>query len=338
MIQFVFTVDYEIYGNGAGSLRDLVYDPMERLMSIFQRRSAAFVTFAEAIELRKIEEFEADEASADVRDQLRRMYEEGFEIALHLHPWWSNAVYENGSWQLDYRDLNICRYPKQRIEATVSSAIGYLRDAVGSPTFSPASFRGGLWLMQPTRHMAEVLARAGVQIDSSVFKGGRIRGLGIDYRDTLENGYSWRFSDEVASPDPDGFLTEIPIYSEMVPFWKMLGKKRLRIQKKVPSAKSGGPLGSRWGDFVRLRYPRKLDFCRMSYEEMRGVMERVIRDDKEAPGMNKVIVAIGHSKDLIDFEAIEQFLGYLEEQQIEVTTFQEIAPKFQTTSPSLSRN
>ena len=35
MIECIFTIDYEIYGNGQGSLKELVYDPMERLLAIF---------------------------------------------------------------------------------------------------------------------------------------------------------------------------------------------------------------------------------------------------------------------------------------------------------------
>src|SRR5688572_369288 len=98
MIQFVFTVDYEIYGNGAGTLRDLVYDPMELLIDIFRRHSAAFVTFAEAIEFQKIEEYKSDEGSANIRDQLCRMNQEGHEVALHLHPWWAKAAFRDGVW------------------------------------------------------------------------------------------------------------------------------------------------------------------------------------------------------------------------------------------------
>ncbi len=50
MIECVFTLDYEIYGNGQGSLRDLVLDPTQRLAELFQEFGAPFVVFAEAVE------------------------------------------------------------------------------------------------------------------------------------------------------------------------------------------------------------------------------------------------------------------------------------------------
>ncbi len=46
MIECVFTLDYEIYGNGEGSLPDLVLDPTRRLAEVFRELQALFVVFA----------------------------------------------------------------------------------------------------------------------------------------------------------------------------------------------------------------------------------------------------------------------------------------------------
>ena len=55
MIECIFTIDYEIYGNGEGSLRELVYEPAEKLMAIFRKWNARFVAFVEVAELEMIE-------------------------------------------------------------------------------------------------------------------------------------------------------------------------------------------------------------------------------------------------------------------------------------------
>ena len=89
--------------------------------------------------------------------------------------------------------------------------------------------------MQPTKTMAEVLLRNGIQVDSSVFKGGRIRDLGLDYRPAARHGWYWRFADDVNEAEPEGPLLEVPIYTEMVPFWKMLGGKRLIFKTSARS-------------------------------------------------------------------------------------------------------
>lgn len=320
MIECIFTLDYEIYGNGQGSLRDLVLDPTQRLADVFREFDAPFVVFAEAVEFGKMEEAQCDPDSAGVRAQMRELRAAGHEIALHLHPWWANARHEGGRWHLDWSERNICALQPERIEAIVSNAIRYLRESLNDPHFTPLSFRSGLWMMQPTPVIAKVLARHGVQVDSSLFKGGRVRGLGLDYRPAMANGSSWRFGNDVNMPDSHGTLLEIPIHTQMVPFWRMLGGKRLMLHTKTRKASEGSPLPRNWLDFVRLRYPRKLDFCRMTFAEMReavtGVLEEGQRRKEHSP-----IVAIGHSKDFVDPDAVRGFLTFLQERGVAVTTF-----------------
>ncbi len=310
MIEFIFTIDYEIYGNGEGSLRELVLEPTEQLMSVFKEWNSVFVVFAEALEFRRIQEFQADPSISQVAAQIRRLHEEGFEIGLHLHPWWYNARRENGCWYLDWSERNICASSPERMDEIVRSAIEYLREAVGDASFAPLSFRGGLWLMQPTKTLAEVLFRNGIQVDSSLFKGGRIKDLGLDYRPSLRNGWYWHFGDDINRASPEGMLLELPIHTELVPFWKMLSTKRLGLHRKVPAGRNGAPLQNRWTDFARFTYPRKLDFCRMNFDELSSAMNRILREERENPELYKPVVAIGHSKDLVDFETVKRFPGF----------------------------
>jgi hypothetical protein len=321
MIECVFTLDYEIYGNGTGSLQDLVLEPTQHLSKIFQDFKSPFVVFAEAVEFSKMEQKQSSPDTAKVRTQLRELRAAGHEIALHVHPWWANAVYEKTHWRMDWSERNICALNPDRISAIVSDAINYLRNALDDPFFIPLSFRSGLWVMQPTGVITDVLAQHGVRVDSSVFKGGRVCSLGLDYRPALGNSEYWRFSADVNTPDTHGNLWEIPIHTEMVPFWKMLGGKRLKLHKRVPSAPNGTPLPRRWSDFLRFRYPRKLDFCRMTFEEMRRVIEVALKEGRARQREAQIIVAIGHSKDFMDSDAIRRFLDFLHEQAISVTTF-----------------
>jgi hypothetical protein len=320
MIECIFTLDYEIYGNGQGSLRDLVLGPTQRLAEVFQEFDAPFVVFAEALEFAKMEEAQSDPDCAGVRAQLRELRMAGHEIALHIHPWWANARYEGGRWHLDWSERSIGTLEPERIEGIVSTAIRYLCESLNDPHFTPFSFRSGLWVMQPTAVIAKVLAQHGVEVDSSLFKGGRIRGLGIDYRPAMPNGSSWRFSDDVNIPDSHGALLEIPIHTQMVPFWRMLGGKRLRLHSKTRKASEGSPLPRDWRDFARFRYPRKLDFCRMTFAEMREVITGVLAEEQRRKD-HRPLVAIGHSKDFVDADAVRSFLAFLRERGIAVKTF-----------------
>ena len=332
MIECIFTLDYEIYGNGEGDLRPLVLEPTELLLSLFRSRAARFVLFVEAAELEAIEAAGSDPAISAVKDQVCRAHSEGFEIALHLHPQWCNASHRAGRWRLDTSEYNLCTLPRPRMVEIVDRSIDYLRRVLADPGYTPLSFRAGNWLFQPTAVLAQVLAEKGIKVDSSVYKGGLQRELGLDYRRALGNGDAWWFKDDVNLPDTDGILLEIPTYTEQVAPWTMATRKRLGFGGKGRGHQSGGPssISSRlWKalDVSRLRYPLKLDFCRMTSQELLRTIDRVVRVDGDDPSQLRPIVAIGHTKDLIDYETVERFLDALQERGIPISTLQDVYPR-----------
>ena len=322
MIDFVFTIDYEIFGNGTGSLEEHVWMPARKLLEQFREWNAKMVLFVEPLEFEKIEEYGTDRAIERVREQINKAFTEGFEIGLHLHPQWFNATHKNGSWQLDYSEYNLCKLPRERIAHIFDHSIGYLRSVLGAPEFTPVSFRAGNWLFQPTAVAATVVEQNGIKIDSSVFKGGLQHAHGLDYRDAPAGEYYWRFREDAATPAGEGSLIEIPIYSRLVPSWKMVTGKRIRTQRNGRAqSKDKRHRFNRVRDLMRWSYPLKLDFCRMVPDELIGMMEQIIRDDRATPECYKPIVAIGHTKDLVDFDTVATFLSYLRSKQIKTNDF-----------------
>ena len=196
MIECIFTIDYEIYGNGEGSLRELVYEPAERLMAAFRKWKSCFVPFVEVAELEILEAKGTDSAIDLVKKQLRNFYNEGFELGLHLHPQWYNAHHENGRWLLDYSEYNLCTLSRERVVQIIDRALAYLRRILAVADFTPVSFRAGNWLFQPTQTVAHVLVERGIKVDSSVFKGGLQHQYKLDYRRALRNGYYWKFTND----------------------------------------------------------------------------------------------------------------------------------------------
>ena len=325
MIECIFTIDYEIYGNGEGSLRDLVYEPAERLRAIFRKWNERFVVFVEIAELEMIESQGTDSTIDLIKRQMRDFYKDGFELGLHLHPQWYNASYENGRWFLDYNEYNLCLLPQERIVQIVDRSLAYFRSVLGVDDFTPISFRAGNWLFQPTRSAAKVLTERGIKTDSSVFKGGLQHQYNLDYRRALRNGYHWRFTHDVNVSDPQGALLEFPIYTEMVPLWKMLTAKRLGLQRKsLSTTHSGRQRLNHVLDHLRFRYPLKFDFCRMTIDELTAMIDRVILKDQKDPRSYKPMVAIGHTKDLVDFDTVKSLLAYLEKKKIKISTFGEV--------------
>jgi hypothetical protein len=278
-----------------------------------------------------IEQYHTDIAIDQVKQQIRELHRSGFELGLHLHPQWYNAKYTYGSWMLDYNEYNLCTLPRERIIQIIDRSVAYFQKILKDPGFIPISFRAGNWLFQPTQIAADVLSEKGIRIDSSVFKGGRQYQHNLDYRKSLINGNYWKFADDVNIPDDRGIMLELPIYTQMVPFWKMLTGKRVGLQRKVTSSAQNSKKSlTRYLDFIRFLYPLKLDFCRMTLDELISMMEKIIKKQRQNTSSYLPIVSIGHTKDLMDFETVNSFLNYLEENKVDISTFEGVFHKLES--------
>jgi hypothetical protein len=331
MIEVIITIDYEIYGDGTGSLKKLVLEPAALLLKTCSKWRTPLVLFVEAVEFERIMRQRADPAIELVINQLKMAYQNGHEIGLHIHPQWHKGTYQKGKWHLNNIEYNLCQLPEERIKDVVFQAVEFMKNALEDSKFSPLTFRAGNWLFQPTQPAARILYDYGIRIDSSVFKGGRFKEYGVDYRKAINNGYYWKFWEDVATSLDNGRIIEIPIYTKMVPFWSMITSKRLQIEKSTQriSKDKKSELAmwlSKFRNYLSLKYPQKLDFCRMTIRELEQAMEEIIKEDNKTPEQLKPIVAIGHTKDLKTFDSVDYLLKFLAYNEIKVTTFKDLYP------------
>jgi len=71
MIEVIFTLDYEIYGDATGSLRELILEPAESLMNLFEKWHYPLVVFVEVAELERIYQEKSDRDVEAVLIRLR---------------------------------------------------------------------------------------------------------------------------------------------------------------------------------------------------------------------------------------------------------------------------
>jgi hypothetical protein len=330
MIDCIFTIDYEIYGNGGGSLHDLAFLPTEKLIDVFERYQQRYVVFVEAAELEMIESFDSDTAMGEVKDQLRHLHKQGYELGLHVHPGWYNAKYDdiNHNWNIDYDEYNLSALSEERVVQILERALSYMRKTLNEDVFIPVSFRSGHLLFQPSESLARALSALGIKVDSSLYKGGTWRQQNQDYRKACRNAYYWRFTNDINVADGNGVLLELPIYTRMVPPWKMLTYKRVGMQSLNSSVRqTGKKLVSRVKDYMRCSYPLKFDIGQMTTEEILKMMSGIIQIDNRDPSSYKPIVIIGHTKDLADLTQVEALLAYLKRYSIPVSTLDDVYHK-----------
>src|SRR5438128_11445642 len=85
----IFTLDYEIHGNGHGSPRKLMVEPTERMLALFDRYGARLTVMADVAEILRFERH-VEETARDlsdyqaIRNQLRKAVRIGHDVQLYL--------------------------------------------------------------------------------------------------------------------------------------------------------------------------------------------------------------------------------------------------------------
>ena len=103
----VISVDYEIFGNGEGDVRQHIVDPTERMARLCEKYGAVLTVFFEVEEYLAFEKFRdalvkhlGYDPAALVRQQIIALARAGHDIQLHLHPQWHRADFRDGKWIL----------------------------------------------------------------------------------------------------------------------------------------------------------------------------------------------------------------------------------------------
>jgi hypothetical protein len=249
MRYLVLSIDYEIFGNGSGDVRQHIIQPTDHMAAIAGRYGVPLTIYVE------LEECLAFERNASllrsslgynpsdlIRNQVRVLARRGHDIQLHLHPEWYGARLENGRWRLDHTRQTVDSLFDTQEETTryIADRKAALEEIVnGASGRRPVvAYRAGAFSAQPGRKLLCALAQNDFQLDSSVVKGltRHDSHVHLDYRDAPSARDPWRVRDDVARIDDSGALWEIPIYSVMGRRFHQatFGRFRAKFSSNVP--------------------------------------------------------------------------------------------------------
>jgi hypothetical protein len=323
-LQLVFSLDYEIHGNGEGDPRQLIVARTERLLDVLEEYGGKLTIMADTCEILKFREYR-DASGRDaygytaIEEQLKSTIARGHDVQLHLHPAYARAHADGGPWVLDYGEYDLARLPYERMSALVKEGKDYLEWLLRpvKPDYACIAFRAANWSMSPSRDIVSALIANGIRIDTSVFKYGSREGLvHFDYSSAESAAEPWPVdASDVCRRDDSGRLFEFPIYCERLPIWSFLSLNRINnaVQNRLhplppeppaaaaagaTSAGEGAPKRRNRGRLARLlleEHARKLDFNQCSGRQMADTLRRAERTyakrTRDVP-----IVLIGHSK------------------------------------------
>lgn len=342
----VLSIDYEIFGNGTGDVRQHVVDPTERMLKLGDEFGTPFTIFFETEEylsfVRYREALRRDlgyDPAQLMHDQAVDLVRRGHDLQLHLHPQWVGARYENGQWSLNASKRAVDDLFEQQPDVTkyMAERKAVLDEmlAQAEPGRTVRAYRAGAFCAQPGDRLLTALAAHGFLIESSVVKGlHRDRGYGrYDFRNVPSRKRAWRIRRDVCVEDAAGCLLELPIHSVMQRRWHQFTLSRLKAKfsGNVPRAQQKEmieQLGLRWNPVSLLQFlfrpvPVKLDCHNLSP----GKLHDWIRSAERSPlDPLDVVVVIGHSKEHIDDDAMRRFLKKLAgDKELKVVTFDQIA-------------
>jgi hypothetical protein len=320
VLRLIFTLDYEIHGNGEGCSHELMVEPVTRLLRLFEEYGAPLTIMADIAEILKFKEYAEEHGHDDyhyhqVVAQLQAAVSRGHDVQLHIHSSYFKARHDGRRWVQEMAEYDIARLSLERLNEMISLGKDYLESTLkpANPSYRCLAFRAANWSVSPAKNVVKALIQNGIRIDTSVFKFGRRNGLvNFDYTDACSNLIPWRVSEEnLCWPDARGRVWEFPIYAEKRWLGAFLTLNRIyrAIQSRghrMAEAEDGDPVhpaantvpgGSRLARLLRVvqRHAWKADFNQCTGRQLIGALRRAECQGAAAAG-DIPFVLIGHSK------------------------------------------
>jgi hypothetical protein len=333
-IGLIFTLDYEIHGNGSGEFKNWAHLPTAQLLDIFDANGAKLTIMAEMGHYWAMKKYESifQEDISLFELQLKDAVERGHDVQLHFHPQWIDAKFEEGTWQLDFSLKNT-----ERLCLDYDEAYFYLTKGKTelqkllcpvNPEYQCVCFRSGFLQMQPSENIIRALLDAGFVSDSSVSMGMKFDNdlISIDYSSANSSYRPWKvLNSDICKSDEAGTLIEFPVFSTYSDIKDKIIKRIGNIKRKKGMDElisaflsfqgnwmmPEGPSLS-FSDKVKLWMNKRwfyVDFCTRDYSKMVKDLKEAINDCKKKHSDTFLpIVLIGHSKDFFFANNLLAFL------------------------------
>ncbi len=331
----LFTLDYEIHGNGDGNPIDLMVEPTSRLMDMLEQYNQRLTIMADVAEILCFKRYwkqtgRDDFHVADIEQQLCDAIRRGHDVQLHIHSSYFKSEYKDGHFDQCIEEYNMAALSYERISEMVGTCVEYLQNLLRpmKADYRVWLFRAANWSMMPTPTLYQVLVEHGITHDTSVYKGGCQGGnVCYDYRSAYDNLLSYKASaNNINTYDPNGLITEMPIYTEMRPFWSFISPIRIfrmvrakfhkhkhQAQSQSVSAKQNDNRKLSLRSFF-VKSPLKMDFNQVNSRGLIRMMKNIMRRAKQERIDHLDIVLIGHSKTFVPYneKTLRPFLQWIQ--------------------------
>lgn len=337
MLNAIFTLDYEIHGNGEGSPAELMVEPTYRLMDCLEDYGAKLTIMADVAEILKFKEYRERTGRDDfhyqaIADQLRHAIERGHDVQLHLHASYFKATFNGSHWEQNWSEYNFAGLSQERLNEIIGIGKRYLESLLKPvrPEYECVAFRAANWAVSPSRNVVRALVENEIHLDTSVFKHGHRSGLvSFDYANAHSELIPWTVHEEdICQEDATGKLVEVPIYCEkrwLGAFLTLNRVYRVWTSRKHPIGEGPATINEdrpATGVVARVKrklsmvlrvHPWKADFNQCSGQQLIRAIARSARRHDPNGRKNLPFVLIGHSKLFTRFNewSLRPFLRFI---------------------------
>lgn len=283
-------------------------EPTKRLIDIGERTGAKMTFFVDSGYLYMLEKFGKDhpellDEHRLISEQLNELVLKGHDCQLHIHPHWEDAKYENGKWIFDVSRYKLSDFTEAEVVDIFKLYSESLFKATGQKI---QSYRAGGWCIQPFKHLKAAFAATGIQLDSTVFPGGKNINEVYHYDfSTINNSKPYRFEDDITKAEPTGTFYEFPIAAQTYGplfFWQLYGWGRVIPSRHKPIG-DGYPISTTGERTKRLTTSSRLPVSLDGYfaKQLGAAVKKNKHED---------LVIIGHPKacTLYSLEKLERFI------------------------------
>ncbi len=322
-IAVILSLDYELFGNGSGSVQTEQIRPTAMLLDLLEEYGAKLSLFMEFGQYQAFGRFQAQaehfaEDNARIREQLRDAVRRGHDVQLHYHPAWHNAICEKTRISLEETRFDLSMLHEDEIEHVLKEGKHFLEKLLQPirASYECNAFRAGAWSLSDPKKVLPILRRLGFRCDSSVVPGARFRAAYGDFDwSTAPHPYRpWSIADDLTTPVEDGAIHEIPIYTLRHPFAALKYRNPTYFANARAAAKrcpvkacekGMGLLGKARKILGRNYY--MADFNAMSFATLRRMTARAVRECS-ASERPEPVMFIGHSKTTHCVNDLRRFL------------------------------
>lgn len=313
MLNIILTMDYEIFGDGAGDVKKHIIKPAYKILKICDKYSVPLTIMFEVNEYQKFIEYESElvndlgySPAQEMKKQILKAYYRGHDVQLHIHPQWVDAEYKNKKWIIKNSELSISEFSKTKINQIINSGKKTIEKIICEVDikFSVCAMRltNLPWVEAP------------VEVHDAM-RQNKIYYHSLAVSDSLKNNTkgAWPL-------DSIGDIFEVPIHSVTLPGFRRFTWNRIKtalyrriytqesvsLNSGLMNQQNKNNLADKVKNILFTPQALKWDFCKQSSHEMLkfldDAMARYDYINQHVP-----LIMIGHSKDFFNSKNLDCF-------------------------------